>query len=152
MTLGNAGESADPMLSDVFESTSVICVSPLVTVSSRLVTGPLTLMICVLFPERGSLPGVLPGSYSSCSWGLSNLEAVGEAAAEADSLDFRRPTAMAASALLTVITVEDVGTKVGEVGLVEVDDLDEEVMDDLDSLGLIFGEVAEVWVLFALRL
>ena len=51
---------------------------------------------------------------------------------------------MAASALLTVITVEDVGTKVGEVGLVEVDDLDEEVMDDLDSLGLIFGEVAEV--------
>ena len=59
-------------------------------------------------------------------------------------MDFRRPTAMAASALLTVITVEDVGTKVGEVGLVEVDDLDEEVMDDLDSLGLIFGEVAEV--------
>jgi hypothetical protein len=58
-------------------------------------------------------------------------------------LDFRRPTAMAPSALLTVITV-DVGTKVGEVGLVEDDDLDEEVMDDRDSLGLIFGEVAEV--------
>ena len=125
-------------------------VSPLVTVSSRLVTGPLTLMMC----EWGD--GVLVGLArlaSSSSLGLSSFEAV-EAAANGgeagtsriDSLDFLRPPAPPAvedaatdSGLFTVITVE-----MGDVGLVDVEDLDDEVTDDRDSLVGLLGDVDEV--------
>ena len=124
MTLGNA--AGDDLPEPDVASTSF---SALVTVSSKLVTGPLTLMICVLMS-------------SSFSCGLSNLEAGGEdGTSRMDSLDLRRPptTPPAASAgLLTVITV-DVGA-VGDVGFVEVEDLEEDVIDDLDSLGVVFGD------------
>ena len=127
-------------------------VSPLVTVSSRLVTGPLTLMMC----EWGD--GVLVGLArlaSSSSLGLSSFEAVeatangGEAGtSRIDSLDFLRPpapppvedaAAATDSGLFTVITVE-----MGDVGLVDVEDLDDEVTDDRDSLVGLLGDVDEV--------
>ena len=79
-------------------------VSALVTVSSKLVTGPLTLMIWVLVGKDSSL-------------GLSLME----------SLDMRRLP------LSTVITVVE-ACAAGLVGLVEVDDLVEEVTEDLDAL------------------
>ena len=125
-------------------------VSPLVTVSSRLVTGPLTLMMC----EWGD--GVLVGLArlaSSSSLGLSSFEAVeaangGEAGtSRIDSLDFLRPpapppvedAAATDSGLFTVITVE-----MGDVGLVDVEDLDDEVTDDRDSLVGLLGDVDDV--------
>ena len=94
--------------------------SALVTVSSKLVTGPLTLMICVLVAGPGG-----EGKASSC--GLSLME----------SLDIRRLP------LSTVITVVDAWP--GDVGLVEVEDLDEEVTEDLDALWLNGDD--DVWVL-----
>ena len=127
-------------------------VSPLVTVSSRLVTGPLTLMMC----EWGD--GVLVGLArlaSSSSLGLSSFETVeavveemagGEAGtSRIDSLDFLRPPpplpaeAMLDSGLFTVITVE-----IGDVGLVDVEDLVDEVTDDRDSLVGLLGDVDDV--------
>ena len=77
--------------------------SALVTVSSKLVTGPLTLMICVLVGKDSS-------------WGLSLME----------SLDIRRLP------LSTVITVVEAWP--GDVGLVEVEDLVDEVTEDLEAL------------------
>lgn len=125
-------------------------VSPEVTVSSRLVTGPLTLMMC----EWGD--GVLAGRArlaSSSSLGLSSFEAeevpVPVAGGEAgtsriDSLDFLRPPLLPAevtldSGLFTVITVE-----IGDVGLVEVEDLVDEVTDERDSLVGLLGDVDDV--------
>ena len=138
------------------DSTSVVTppeteVSPEVTVSSRLVTGPLTLMMC----EWGD--GVLAGRArlaSSSSLGLSSFEAeevlpVPVAGGEAgtsriDSLDFLRPPLLPAevtldSGLFTVITVE-----IGDVGLVEVEDLVDEVTDERDSLVGLLGDVDDV--------
>ena len=138
------------------DSTSVVTppeteVSPEVTVSSRLVTGPLTLMMC----EWGD--GVLAGLAlarlaSSSSLGLSSFEAevpVPVAGGEAgtsriDSLDFLRPPLLPAevtldSGLFTVITVE-----IGDVGLVEVEDLVDEVTDERDSLVGLLGDVDDV--------
>ena len=130
-------------------------VSPEVTVSSKLVTGPLTLIMC----EWGD--GVLvldldePRLASSSSLGLSSFETVeavveemagGEAGtSRIDSLDFLRPPpplpaeAMLDSGLFTVITVE-----IGDVGLVDVEDLVDEATDERDSLVGLLGDVDDV--------
>ena len=90
----------------------------LVTVSSRLVTGPLTLMMWVL----AGAPTV--ASTASVLGGLSLEEDL-------------RPLLVGDSTAMTVVTWG------GVAGLVDVEDLDDEVTDDLEARWL-FGEaVAE---------